>query len=529
MSKKPVFLREATGLVRALSTIDLFNLAFGQVMPAVGIITIFAVSSYVFPQSNMGLTFLVAMPLVLLGPALVYSMLAAAMPRSGGEYVWVSRIIHPSLGFTVSWLFTLWLAMAIAIVGYIFPLLTLNPLVATIGQVTNNPSLVEASAWFATSVGELVTGTVLIVVIALMTLAGRSVWMFMRVLFVIVMIGIVVNIVFLASTPQSVFMNAWNAQFGSSGLAYDKVVESAVQNGYQMGWTSLGTVSALAYAMSGFVGFNFSAYTAGEAKRAYRSMPISIMGSLAIGALIFAAWSFAIFNAFGFDFFLGANYLTACCSQIALPTAVSVNSLTVVIPQSPYMKVFGTLIIVLGFLWLAPTNFVPAVRNMFAWAFDRVAPSWLADVDDRLHTPVKAVIVTAIFGEICLVLMLYTTFAVFTVNFAIIINSIFLVTSVAAILFPYRAKDAFQASPNWVKRRIAGLPAVTVVGIFSALVEVGMLYSAFSNAVIGGSPTSYPYTIGMAVAGFVLYYLAYAYRKRQGIDLNTTFKSIPPE
>ena len=36
--------------------------------------------------------------------ALVYGELAAAMPRSGGEYHFLSKAFHPSVGFVSGWL-----------------------------------------------------------------------------------------------------------------------------------------------------------------------------------------------------------------------------------------------------------------------------------------------------------------------------------------------------------------------------------------------------------------------------------------
>ena len=38
--------------------------------------------------------------------AISYSELAAALPRSGGEYHLLSRIIHPSIGFSGGFVFT---------------------------------------------------------------------------------------------------------------------------------------------------------------------------------------------------------------------------------------------------------------------------------------------------------------------------------------------------------------------------------------------------------------------------------------
>lgn len=533
MAQRPtLFVRDATGLVRSLSAFDLFNLAFGQIMPAVGIVFIVSFTPFAFPQSNMFLAFLIVTPLVALGPGLIYSMLAAAMPRSGGDYVYVSRIIHPALGFMTNWLFTVTVYSFIATAGFIFSSTALNVFLATIGMMTNSPWLVTDSTWFATSTGELVTGTVLIGGVMLLLVYGRAVWKFMKILFVIVMAGTIVNILYLMSTSQSAFIAAFNSQFASSGFTYAGIVQTATKNGYQPGWTWSGTIGALIYAMGGLVGFNFSAYSAGEAKNSSKSVPISIIGSTLIGGVLFAVWAFGIYNAFGYDFFSSANYLVNCCSStVTLPFTASVNALFTYLPgQNPVIELLGALAFGLAWIWLTPTDFIPVVRNMFAWAFDRVGPSWLADVNEQYHTPIKSIILSAALGEILLVLAIYTTgISLVFANGAILINFAFLLTSIAGILFPFKAKKIFEQSPAWVQRKIAGLPLVTLVGLFSAIVEVILLYGGLSNAVIGGAPASYPFSVGIALSGIVLYYIAKAYRKRQGIDLTMVFNDIPPE
>jgi APA family basic amino acid/polyamine antiporter len=37
-----------------------------------------------------------------------------------------------------------------------------------------------------------------------------------------------------------------------------------------------------------------------------------------------------------------------------------------------------------------------ATRNLFAWSFDRLAPAGVAEVNERLHTPVTATIIVAL-------------------------------------------------------------------------------------------------------------------------------------
>lgn len=529
--KQTVFVRDATGLVRSLSTFDLFNLAYGQIMPAVGIVFIVSFTPFAFPQSNMLLAFLMVTPLVALGPALIYSMLGAAMPRSGGDYVYVSRIIHPALGFMTNWLFTCTVFSFIATAGFIFSSTAFNVFIATIGMMTNNPGLVADSTWFTTNTGELVTGTILIFGIMVLLIYGRAVWNFMKVLFVIVMAGTIVNIVYLMTASQGAFVAAFNSQFASSGFTYSGIIQTAVKNGYQPGWTWAGTIGALIYGMSGLVGFNFSAYSAGEAKRASKSMPISIVGSTLIGGVLFALWAYGIYHAFGYDFFSAANYLTDLPSPVSLPFTPSVNALFTYLPgQNPVVEILGALAFGLAWIWLTPTDFIPVVRNLFAWAFDRVGPSWLADVNDTYHTPIKSILLSAVLGEILLILAIYTTgISIVFANGAILINLAFLLTSISGILFPYKAKNIYEQSPGWVKSKVAGLPVVTLVGCFSAIVELILLYGGVTNAVIGGAPASYPFAVGIAIAGVALYYVASFYRKRQGIDLSLVFRDLPPE
>ena len=533
MARKPaLFVRDATGLVRSLSTFDLFNLAYGQIMPAVGIVFIVSFTPFAFPQSNMLLAFLIAIPLVALGPALIYSMLSAAMPRSGGDYVYVSRIIHPALGFMTNWLFTCTVFSFIATAGFVFSSTALNVFLATIGLMTNSPWLVTDSTWFTTTTGEFVTGTILIGGVTLLLVYGRAIWTFMKILFAVVMIGTIVNILYLMSTSQAAFVTAFNSQFASSGFTYSGIIQTATKNGYQPGWTLSGTIGALIYAMGGLVGFNFSAYSAGEAKNSSKSMPLSIVGSTLIGGALFAAWAFGIYNAFGYDFFSSANYLVNCCaSTVPLPFTASVNALFTYLPgQNPIIELLGALAFGLAWIWLTPTDFIPVVRNMFAWAFDRVGPSWLADVNEKYHTPIKSIFLSAALGEILLILATYTTgISLVFANGAILINFAFFLTSIAGILFPFKAKKIFEQAPGWVQKKIAGVPLVTLVGIFSACVELTFLYGGVTNAVIGGTPASYPFSAGIALSGIVLYYIAKAYRKRQGIDLTLVFNDIPPE
>src|SRR5579862_9641053 len=100
MAKKEIFLREATGLVKSISPFRAFIFNVMYIWPT-GMFVFLVVGQGLFPGAN-----LITASLITLIPCLIiaylYAQLAAAFPRSGGDYVFVGRLLHPSLGFVVN-------------------------------------------------------------------------------------------------------------------------------------------------------------------------------------------------------------------------------------------------------------------------------------------------------------------------------------------------------------------------------------------------------------------------------------------
>lgn len=99
--KGSMFVRNATGLVRELTAFDAFNLVFAAILIPVGISQALNFGAAAFPGANVALAFVLG-GILLLGFGGVYVYFTLAMPRSGGDYVWVSRALHPFLGFVVN-------------------------------------------------------------------------------------------------------------------------------------------------------------------------------------------------------------------------------------------------------------------------------------------------------------------------------------------------------------------------------------------------------------------------------------------
>src|SRR5947209_18805715 len=104
-----MFLRNATGLRREVSVLDAFIMNTFGMNIAVGAVFLFLQAPAFFPQGNMLVAVIIGTLLMAFTLLWVYSEFAAAMPRSGGDYVFVSRALHPFLGWLLSWSQGRWL------------------------------------------------------------------------------------------------------------------------------------------------------------------------------------------------------------------------------------------------------------------------------------------------------------------------------------------------------------------------------------------------------------------------------------
>ena len=103
------FTRNATGLVREVSMWDALIMNTLGMNVAVGSVFLLLQAPAIFPGGSMVLSVVIGTVIMAFTLLWVYSEFAAAMPRSGGDYVFVSRALHPFLGWLLSWSQGIWL------------------------------------------------------------------------------------------------------------------------------------------------------------------------------------------------------------------------------------------------------------------------------------------------------------------------------------------------------------------------------------------------------------------------------------
>ncbi len=112
-----VFARKSSGLSRPYTAFDMvvFVLAF-TIGSGILFFTVGIVGAY--HGSNAFLALMVDVIPLFSGAAVIY-LLSTAMPRVGGQYVWISRILSPSIGYFANIFAWLGYCLIMGVVAYI--------------------------------------------------------------------------------------------------------------------------------------------------------------------------------------------------------------------------------------------------------------------------------------------------------------------------------------------------------------------------------------------------------------------------
>ncbi len=173
-----------------------------------------------------------------------------------------------------------------------------------------------------------------------------------------------------------------------------------------------------------------------------------------------------------------------------------------------------------------------STRIMFAAAMDRVLPEKIAYVTQKTRTPLVALVISAIGCEVFLYLIIYYTALTSYFSTAGLATQIaYVLISVTAIVFPYRNKQIFEASPA-AKYKVGGVSVLAIMGVLSLIVNlyIGWIFVAGPALGYVSVPTgsSIEFVFGIFLACILVYLVAWGIRKKQGIDLSLSFAEMPP-
>jgi amino acid transporter len=539
-----LFLRNATGLVKAWSTFDAFLYAFWSVnLVTLGLYGMSFV--YAIPEGQLLLAVLLTGVLVTF-LVMTYAQLVSAMPRAGGDYAWQSRILGGGVGFVLAitgWWFTLWLWTPIY--ANILVVQFFAPLAYTLGAT-------GVATFFSSQTGVFVSCLIVLAFVSgVITLGMEGYAKIQRFCFWLGMGGLVVMLGLLLFSTHQGFIDAFNREagqlFGASGNAYQATIAASTKGGGPtgVGFGTFGITST--FLLLPFLAFYllwpvWGATLYGEVRGAkeYRKVFNAMFWGLWVTVALVAVIILLIVKTIGWDFYYAANasYWNSIFGVAGAP-APPVGIWPYPVMLAGWLvnsHLFQVLLIAVMGLWFfgwAGTLFLSSTRVIFAAAFDRVLPEWAANISAKRRVPYGSLILMIIPSLVVSAIWAYRpSFQGIFLWATGVIAITFLGTVIAAAIMPWRRKDIFENSPI-ARFKVAGIPVITITGVVSAIFLLFMLAEWSFNAVYGtsfnlnaSSPIYFAVTYLVAIA---IYVVARVVRKRQGIDLARIHREIPVE
>jgi len=507
---------------------DQFFYLLAAIPFGIGVTTIVSWGLLVAPGVDMIATIAMVLVLVTIPCGLIFSFYANIMPRSGGEYVVLSRVYHPFLGFFEGWnlMFTqlIWAGWGAATIGSF----VLASSFGVMGAVTNNSTLIQLAELSRTPEWMALWGTVVIVLIGTLLLTGTR-WIFrvQNVLVVLMLIGIVVILGLLGTATPAQFQGAFDSFMGNPD-AYSDVLAAAQEAGLTFAPNSLYSMWMSMTVVAMWIGFNFiNVYTSGEVKDVTRTQLISMVGGGITIAAIIAIAVWLLFRITGTEFITSLAYLSYVNPEAGAPATAYpyYNFFVSLMTTNPILLALIALTMSLsGYLSIHPLIVSPT-RVFFAWSFDRIFPERIASVNQK-GVPVTATLFSLIVAEIFVVVFSYTPLiAIMSVTYALFGGSLIAAYGAALIPFVSKGKEHYWKSPYSKYHPlipICGLVYGTATLVSIAAVAINPWYA--SNQPIHFL-FNFIYGVPIPIA---IYLAARTYYKRKGIPFDAAFKEIPP-
>jgi amino acid transporter len=563
---RALFVRQSSGLVREVSV---RNALFYNTAAFIGITvawaSVFYTLAFVAVGKTLGLTsygwtaILVGVCCVFLG--LIFASLATVMPRSGGDYVFTSRLI-PKVGPFIAWVESFTLVFAsLAVIAFEIPIVLHNTQISgdIIGIGTGTTFFKNANGWFTSGgvVGSWPGMIAALVVIALIVLVVvQPTRRFHRIVTGLGAIGLLSWIVMwvagLLSVHQATFEANLPRYSGMTAAALQKAAETGGVLGNGFSWSTAVLPFLMSVVLFQYIGFQYSAYIAGEVRgNIKRGILIGVLGALFFAVVMNSFYVDTLSSRFGTTNMLGwgINYWSGLKTPFgqatALPLAASIASPTLW-PLWLFVSIAAT-------LWpflLCPVYITLISRISLAWSMDRQVPKWFGDVNERIRAPLNAILVAVGFIVVLMILqnfsLLPTSIAppngrlnlVSTVWFSILMALLsWVMPGVNAIVSRFSRPDLIRNAPwrkaLWVFGLIwlafavftywfAGIkPISDAVGAALKPGQKGVL-SYFNNSGI-------TLTIALYAVAIIIFIIMAIKNRFSGVRTSLLYKELPPD
>jgi APA family basic amino acid/polyamine antiporter len=539
------FARKASGLVRGLSLWDAFGVGFMNQGLTPSIWVMISLGLGVYLGGNLIIATIISVVLAGIGFPLVWGILGGSMPRSGGEYIYNSRIIHPLIGigesFGNAFIWLMWIYV-------------LAPWMADPGCVMLSEFMgwkwlynAETNQFFSGlpyNWGTFVIATITSVIAFFFVVFGVK--FFARVQKVVMGLGIlgaaIIAVVLLAYGKDD-FIASWNALAAQHGsLNYNDFIAAASAAAGSDMPTTWNWYDTFGVMVAGSWLFAYSyciTFIAGEVKRPDKSIILANLFAIIVPAIFMILVAVGLYTLVDFNFLSAAAWVdnngTDAIAGYTLPWSPHFVGLAAVVNQNPVILFLMAFSFLLFTLWWVALSYLAFPRIIFAWGMDRMGPKWFTDVNPRFASPVKNYILCFVLAEI--LIAVYTFYLPFQEQglsvTALEIFSVFGVTAIAAAIFPFsrRSRGIWEASP-YRRWKLFGVPVVTLGAVVNlAYLAILAVFFFFQDTKLEDFTLATGLLILVTWAAGLLWYGFWSWRTKRtaGISTGMLTGELPPE
>jgi len=537
------FARKASGLVRGLSMTDAFGVGFMNQGLTPSIWVMISLGLGVYLGGNLIIATILSLVLAGIGFPLVWGILGGSMPRSGGEYIYNSRILHPLVGigesFGNAFIWLMWI--------YVLAPWIADPGAVMLSEFMDWTWLYDSASetflgGLSYATGSFVIATIANIIAFFFVVFGVKV--FARVQKVVMglgLLGALIIIIVLFSYSKSDFIASWNTLATEHGsLNYgDFVTAAGAAAGADMPttWNWYDTFGVMVAGSWLFAYSYCITFIAGEVKRPDKSIILSNLFAIVVPAVFMILTAVGLYRLVDFNFLSAAAWVdnNGGLEGYNLPWASHFVGLAAVVMQNKILLFLMAFSFILFTLWWVALSYLAFPRIIFAWGMDRMGPKWFTDVNARFASPVKNYVLGFCIAELLIALYVYwlnEPMQGLSVT-ALEIFSVFGVTAIAAAIFPFskRSKHIWEASP-YRKWKFLGVPVVTLGAV------VNIAYLAILAIFFFWQPTNlegFTMTTGLLILATwalgLLWYWFWSWKAKRttGISAGMLTGELPPE
>jgi amino acid transporter len=529
-----LFTRQSSGLVRELGI---------PAATAISLASVAVVNTFI--NFNAGLTAFnmadMTLPLLLgagiwLVAMFAYKYLLEAIPRAGGEYVYLSRIISPALGAVfgigICIAFTYILAANANFTAQYFPFL-----LTALGAAFGSSSISDAASQVTSQTA------IAIISVAMLLVVGAASWVPLRRLAQVILALVVVQLIaflvlgwLLITHSHQDFITAFGA-FSGHPTAFNDIIAAAKKDNIPLGVSLTASLTVVPFMVLNYNGVLYSYYVGGELKRPGRTYIYASVISIGLLIVVWVGVWLLMLNTVGLDFMqsqakLGATDSTAYGAITSLQSSAGGLGYGLVLSGDPISKILIGIAVPSAELAVDLAFVAVITRVLFALAFDRLLPIGLAKVSERGAVPTNAIIVAVAGGIIFALLAAFLNLANIVANLALFVALIILAGGVAATALPYRRPDLILKPGMKEVSKVGGIPVASLWGAATSVLALIVVILIIAHPeVFGAFTVSSVVTLVLVLgAGPVIYLIARQMRLSQSsIDLRLAMRELPPE